>query len=111
MEGPDHQFALEPDELNKMISAIRDTETALGNEEKRVLDVERELYEKARRAIHAVKSISPGDEFTEENVKVLRPGKQDTGLHPKHYSEVLGRTAATRVSEGDGIQWGDIEDQ
>jgi N-acetylneuraminate synthase len=111
MEGPDHQFALEPDELNKMISAIRDTETALGSEKKRVLDVEQELYEKARRAIHAVKSISPGEELTEENVKILRPGKQDTGLHPKHYSEILGRTAATRVSEGDGIQWEDIEDQ
>jgi N-acetylneuraminate synthase len=111
MEGPDHQFALEPDGLERMISGIRNTETALGDGKKRVLDVEQELYEKARRAIHAVKPISPGDEFTEENVKVLRPGEQETGLHPKQYTDVLGRTAAAQVSRGDGIQWEDIEDQ
>jgi N-acetylneuraminate synthase len=111
MDGPDHQFALEPDELDRMVSAIRDTETALGTGQKQVLDVETELYEKARRAIHAVEPIKPGEEFTDNNVSVLRPGKQEAGLRPKHYGDIIGKTAASQIPDGHGIQWEDIADQ
>lgn len=110
MEGPDHQFALEPDGLDRMISAIRDTERALGSGEKHVLDVEKELYEKARRAIHAIRDIEEGDVISAENVKVLRPGEKDTGLDPKFYDEVIGETAARSVEKGRGIKWDDIRE-
>lgn len=109
MDGPDHEFALEPDELDQMVSAIRDTEAALGTGEKHVLDIEGELYEKARRAIHAIADIEAGEEFTEENVKVLRPGEREAGLHPKFYDEIHGTTAVRNVQKGKGIQWDDIE--
>jgi N-acetylneuraminate synthase len=108
MEGPDHQFALEPGELDRMVSAIRDTEAALDTGEKRVLEVEEELYEKARRAVHAVADIEAGTEFTEENMKVLRPGEREAGLHPKFYGEILGKTAGRDVQKGAGIQWDDV---
>ena len=111
MEGADHQFALEPTQLSKMVTAVRDTETALGTREKVVLDVERELYEKARRAVHAVEDISVGDTFSEENVKVLRPGEREPGLHPKFYEEVLGKTASRVIKKNTGIQWDDINEQ
>ena len=110
MEGPDHQFALEPDELDRMISAIRDTEQALGSGEKRVLDVEQELYEKARRAIHAIRDIEAGDVISDEDVKVLRPGEKEAGLDPKFYDEIIGETAARNIEEGNGIQWDDIRE-
>jgi len=109
MEGPDHEFALEPDELDRMVTAIRDTEAALGSGEKRVLEVERELHKKARRAIHAVEDIEAGEELTEENLKVLRPGEQESGLHPKFYDEVVGTTALRDISQGTGISWDDID--
>jgi N,N'-diacetyllegionaminate synthase len=110
MEGPDHQFALEPDELNQMISSIRDTEIALGTTEKRVLDVENELYEKARRAIQSTKDIELGEQFTNTNTDILRPGEQQTGLAPKHYDTVLGKTASRDIQAGEGITKGDIEE-
>jgi N-acetylneuraminate synthase len=108
MEGPDHQFALEPDELDQMISAIRDTESALGTGEKRVVEIEEELYEKARRSVHATENIQQGDQFTSENIDILRPGSQEPGLDPKFYDEVLGNTANHSIKKGDGIQWKDI---
>lgn len=111
MEGPDHEFALEPAELQEMVSAINDTETALGSGEKRVLEVEEELYEKARRAIHATRDINPGDELTVDNVEVLRSGEHTSGLHPKHYEDILGEKAAIEIPKGSGIQWRDISDQ
>lgn len=108
MEGPDHEFALEPDELDAMVSAIRDTEAVLGTGEKRVLDVERELYEKARRAVHAVEDIEAGQRFTEQNLKVLRPGEREAGLAPKFYDEIVGREAARDIEKDAGIQWDDV---
>jgi N-acetylneuraminate synthase len=111
MEGPDHEYALEPEELEEMVTAIRDTEAALGSGEKKVQDVETELHEKARRAIHAVAEIAPGDRFTEENVAVLRPGEREPGLPPKHYDDVIGSVANHRVESGDGIEWADLADQ
>ena len=42
--GPDHRFALEPDELAEMVRAIRDTEAALGDGVKRRAPAEDDLY-------------------------------------------------------------------
>lgn len=109
MDGPDHEFALEPDELDQMVSAIRATKQALGSPEKSVLEVESELHQKARRAIHAVKDIEAGDELTETNVKVLRPGEREPGLHPKFYDDVLGAEAARDIQMNEGIDWDLIE--
>lgn len=109
MEGPDHQFALEPDELVEMVTAIRDTEAALGTGQKSVLDVESELYDKARRAVHAVEDISVETELTTENIEVLRPGEQEAGLHPKFYDEVIGEIAARDIEKSAGIQWEDVQ--
>jgi N,N'-diacetyllegionaminate synthase len=109
LEGPDHEFALEPDELDEMVSAIRDTEAALGSGKKEVLDVEAELYEKARRAVHAVEDIESGDELTEQNLKVLRPGERDNGLHPKFYDELVGARASRDIESGSGIGWEDVK--
>jgi N-acetylneuraminate synthase len=109
MDGPDHEYALEPDELVEMVSSVRNTETALGTSEKYVLEVEAELHEKARRAIHAVKDITAGEEFTSENVKVLRPGQHKSGLHPKYLGEIIGKTAARDIKASHGIQWDDIK--
>jgi len=111
MDGPDHQFALEPNQLTEMVTAIRDTEAALGTGEKSVLDVESELHDKARRAVHAVDDIAAGEELTTEKVKVLRPGEQDAGLHPKFYYEILGSIAARDIQRSTGLQWDDIESQ
>ena len=109
MEGPDHEFALEPDELDRMVSAIRDTEAALGTGAKTVLDAESELHNKARRAVHAVKNINAGQQFTEDNVQILRPGEQEAGVHPKFFDEILGKTAACDINQNTGIQWSDIK--
>lgn len=108
MDGPDHQFALEPDELDEMVTAIRDTERALGTGEKHVLDVEQELYDIARRRIHATADIEAGETFSRDNVGVLRSGKRTKGLHPKFYDELLGETASQPVSKDEGISWDDV---
>lgn len=109
MEGPDHEFALEPDELDEMVTAIRNTEQALGDGVKRLADAEKELHDKSRRFIHARTDIEAGEKLTEENVGLLSPGERDSGLLPKHYDDVLGQTASRNIKKSKGITWEDIE--
>lgn len=109
MEGPDHEFALEPDELDRMIAAIRDTERVLGSGEKRVEDIEGELCDAARRYIQAAQDIEAGERIEQEDVAILRPGDETNGLPPKYRDEVIGCRAATKIHKGEGITWDNVE--
>lgn len=105
LDGPDHSFAIEPDELTEMVSAIKRTENVLGMDEKEVQSVEEEMHDIARRRIHAATNISAGEKLSDENIKVLRSGKNENGLVPKFYHEVLGMRTEESVSAGQGITW------
>lgn len=90
MEGPDHKTSLEADELKKMIQSIRNIEKALGSEEKKVTDSERENIYIARKSIVAALPIRKGDIFSEVNLTVKRPG---TGISPMRWKEILGKAS------------------
>lgn len=107
-EGPDHSFAVEPDELKKMVGAIRQTEHMLGNKVKKVAKEELELFYFARRGIQAIAPIKKGDTFVEDvNVAILRPGKQKIGVHPRFLDEIIGKKAMRDIPLGDGVQQND----
>lgn len=61
LKGPDHPFAVEPNELKEMISQIRDVEKAFGNGMKLgPSESEMENFLKVRRSIHAKIPIRAG---------------------------------------------------
>ena len=78
LKGPDHSFALEPDEFKEMVGAIRDTEKSLGSAAKKVPS-EEELYLIGRRSLVAGCNISKGTKITREMIEVKRPRLWDTG--------------------------------
>lgn len=100
MEGPDHKASLEPAELEKMVSSIRNIELALGDKEKRISDSEKKNKSVARKSIVASKRIMSGEVFTEENLTVKRPG---TGLSPMLWQQVLGQAAIRTFEEEEFI--------
>jgi N-acetylneuraminate synthase len=108
LPGPDHRFALEPPELELMVEAIRNTEIALGDGRKETEPAERELHAFARRAIFAIVPIAAGQEFTADNVAVLRCGKLEHGLPPRELPEVLGRRAARDLTPDSPILHEDV---
>src|SRR3989338_1585051 len=104
LPGPDHSFALTPEELKKMVSCVRDCEKTLGTGEKIVQIEEEELRNFAQRGIQATKIIKKGDIFKEHfNIDILRPGNQKKGLHPKFISAIEGKKATRDISVGEGI--------
>lgn len=94
--GPDASFSLDEKEFTAMVSAVRQAEKAVGN-------VTYELTEKVKvsrkfaRSLFVVKDIKAGEEFTEENVRSIRPGY---GLHPKYYRETIGKKAKQDIKIG-----------
>lgn len=69
--GPDHSFALEPQELKQMVDHIRYAEKCLGY--KKGFSRSEENFKKAMRSVVAKKQIKKGEMFTEENLTTKRP--------------------------------------
>lgn len=90
LEGPDHRASLEPDELAKMVSCIRNIEVSLGDGQKRRMKSEQKNCAAARKSIVAKRAIGAGEEFTAENLTVKRPGN---GISPMRWHEILGTRA------------------
>jgi len=112
LEGPDHPFALIPDELEKMIHAIREADKAKGIGEKIVLKEEEELRQFATRSIQAIKNISKGEILKEGiNIDILRPGNQKRGAEPRFLLEIVGKKAARDVGLGEGILQEDCSEE
>lgn len=109
MEGPDHEFALEPDELDEMVSAIRKTQNVLGSGDVDVLNAEEELHEIARRRIHAERDIEAGETISEDDIAVLRSGERNKGAEPKFYEDIVGLKSKKYIHEGDGISLNDVQ--
>jgi sialic acid synthase SpsE len=104
MEGPDHPFALEPDELRAMIAGIREVEAARGSgrlEGPSELEA-REMHANARSSVIAAADIPAGAEITREMLTVKRPG---WGIAPKHIDVLVGRRARTDIEYDDVITW------
>ena len=110
LPGPDHAFALTPNELKEMTNAIRKADVAKGNGEKTILPEEEELYKFATRSIQAIKNISKGEILQEGiNIDVLRPGKQKRGLDARYLFNVLNKKAKKTIESGQGITYDDYE--
>lgn len=103
LKGPDHSFAIEPDELKYLIECIREVEKAKGDgvKEKSRLESE-EMYLKARRSIHARVDITEGAEITRDMLTVKRPGY---GIKPRLMDVVVGRKARKEITEDEWITW------
>ena len=103
LPGPDHSFAIEPDELKEMVRCIREVEKAKGNgiKDKSELESE-EMYAKARRSIHAKVDIPKGAKIIRDMLIVKRPGY---GIKPKFIDIVVGREAKKDIKEDEWIIW------
>jgi N,N'-diacetyllegionaminate synthase len=89
LPGPDHKASLEPAELRKMITGIRNIEVARGNGIKRVMPSEISNQLIARKSIVAKVNIKKGEIFSYENLTTKRPG---TGVSPLKIDEIIGTT-------------------
>jgi len=102
LPGPDHRFAIEPDELTAMVRGIRDAQAALGTGIKRMAPAEADLYVTARRSLFAARDLAEGTVLGVDDIAVLRPG---TGLEVRDLEKVVGRTARRAIGRHEPLAW------
>lgn len=105
LPGPDHQASLEPEALKALIEGVRNIERAWGDGIKRCMPSEAGTREVARKSVVVTRAKKAGDVLSEADLTVKRPG---TGLAPKHYFDLLGRTLIKDVEEEQLLEWDDV---
>lgn len=116
--GPDHSFAIEPDELRRLVQAVHATEqrlaagetiavdpVLLGTSEKTVQAEEQYLRGFAYRSVFTRRAIRAGERFTRDNLAILRNGQQPPGLHPRELRHLLGRICPRDLEAGEPVTW------
>jgi len=106
LPGPDHRASLEPNELKRMVEAIRAVEKAMGDGNKIPTEEERQMQKVARRSIVARVTIPKGAIITEAMLDLKRPG---TGIEPKYMNKVVGAVAKCRLEQDEPVTMDKLE--
>ena len=101
--GPDHFYALEPDELGQVIRDMKIVFSALGEARKDLLPAEREFGR--REGLYAVRDIAASSILGEKDIEARRPA---LGLRARHSAAVTGMKAARDIPAGTALEWDDL---
>lgn len=101
-DGPDHPHSLNPEELDRLVTEIRQMEQALGSPKKQIYDEEQTTVVLQQRSLRAAVDIAVGETLTEENLTALRPAPEDA-LSPADKEKLFGRTVTEPVGKGEAI--------
>ncbi|OCX43346.1 pseudaminic acid synthase [Campylobacter ornithocola] len=100
LDSADAKFSLDFDEFKQMCNMVRLSEQALG---KASLTIDEKTLKNRHfaRSLYASKDIKKGENFTQENVKSVRP---NLGLHPKFLPTILGKKATCDIEFGTALK-------
>lgn len=104
MEGWDHKISADPSELKAICDAAAVGYKMLGSYNKIVNESE-ERRNAFQRSIVAAHNIEKGHVFTMDDLDFKRPG---TGIHPKYYEFILGKTAKRDIEYDEIIKESDF---
>lgn len=108
-EGPDHKFAMNPENWRRMVDETRLLERALGSPDKFVAGNERETAIVQRRCLRAARDIRAGEALSREMIAVLRPATPGA-IRPSEIQAVIGTRANKDLPAGKEIRWTDLSD-
>jgi pseudaminic acid synthase len=94
--GVDSAFSLEPAELKSLVVETKRAFLSLGEIQLNSQKSE-QVSRQFKRSIYVIQDIVKGDEFTAENIGVIRPGD---GMAPKHFEAILGKKCAIAIAKG-----------
>jgi len=106
-EGPDHKFAMNPQNWAKMVEETRLLERALGSADKVVAGNEVETAIIQRRCLRAARDIKAGEVLTREMIDVLRPATTGA-IKPNEIPSVIGLRALLDIPAGKELRWTDL---
>jgi sialic acid synthase SpsE len=106
-EGPDHKFAMNPQNWAKMVEETRLLERALGSPDKFIAENEKQTAVVQRRCLRAAREIKAGEVFTRDMIDVLRPATPGA-IKPYEIANVIGTKALVGLPMGKELRWTDL---
>ena len=94
LKGPDHRMSLSPKELKRTVNLIRQTEIILGNDNKRVLNSEKENRKKLRKSIVTVFNLKKNQKILFKHLTAKRPGY---GIPPTDFKKIIGKRTTVNI--------------
>lgn len=101
----DSEFSMTIQEFGKMVSDIRNVKKIMRGPMCEISEKEKEstIF---RRSIFAVEDIDEGEIFTEENIRIIRPGY---GIKPKYYHNLIGQRSKRALHRGEPLKMDDLQ--
>ncbi len=99
VESADSKFSMTIQEFADMVRDVRNAKVMTAGPDYTLTGGEK-ASTAFRRSLFALKDIKAGEEFTEENLGIIRPGY---GIAPKYLPELLGKKAPTDIKRGEPI--------
>lgn len=103
-EGPDHKFAMNPENWAEMVAQVRTLERALGSTDKFVTGSELETYVLQRRCLRVARDIKAGETINATMVEPLRPAAEGA-IMPWELGELIGKVALNDMPYGMDLRW------
>jgi len=103
--GVDAAFSIEPHELRLLVEETSRAHKALGSVTYGG-SVSEEKSKHYRRSIFVSADVKKGQPLTHENLRIVRPA---SGLEPKHWDSVVGKTAKRDMKAGTPLRWDALE--
>ena len=102
--GVDSAFSLEPAEFKQLVIESKNAYLALGKINYGITNDEKKV-DAGKRSIYVCDKINEGEIITTKNIKIIRPGY---GLHPRYYTDVLGKKAKKILEIGQPLSFNDL---
>jgi sialic acid synthase SpsE len=106
-EGPDHKFAMNPENWARMVEETRLLERSLGSPDKYIAANEIDTAVVQRRCLRAARLIKAGEVFTRDMIDVLRPATVGA-IKPSEIEVVIGTKALHDLPLGKELRWTDL---
>lgn len=100
VDSADSKFSMPMGEFAQMVTDVRNAKLILAGPNYELTEGEK-ASTVFRRSIFAVRDIKQGDKFTNENLRIIRPG---FGMKPKNMNNIIGKRAKRDIHYGEPIQ-------
>jgi N,N'-diacetyllegionaminate synthase len=106
-QSPDHKLSLDTNGFRQLVDELRIAEISKGKKTRNNFESEKNAIKYARRSIVVNRDINVGEKISKDMLSIKRPA---TGISPKFFEKIIGKSVKNKIQEDKPIQWDDLNE-
>ena len=106
-QSPDHKLSLDTNGFRQLVDELRIAEISKGEKTRNDFESEKNAIKYARRSIVVNRDINVGEKISKDMLSIKRPA---TGISPKFFEKIIGKSVKNKIQEDKPIQWDDLNE-